>query len=431
MRTNKIAWTIVSTLAGLALIAGCSSSGGSTPSPSASSPAPSFAAGLNEQLTQVMKANAIPGAEILVRTRDEGEFRAVLGSAEIGKDVPLAGGESYRVGSNTKTMTSTVILQLAQEGKLSLSDPISKYIDGVPNGNKITITQLAEMRSGLYSYTFDKKFNETIDKDPQKAWTPEELLKIAFSHEPTAAPGTEYEYCNTNIILLGLVIEKLTGQSARDAFAERIFTPLGLSKTFLPEATDSALPDPHPQGYQFGTNVETLDTYAVPKDQLPAALDGSLKPIDYTDSNPSWAWTAGGAISTVDELATYVEAMVDGRLLDAEYQKTRLDSIQPLAPGSPVGYGLGIARFTTNLYGHDGQLPGYSTFMARDAERGITIVLGTNLSASPVSGTNAAVVLAEVVIADLYGASAVPGGDPAAGGGGTSASPTASPSAGG
>ncbi len=421
--------TITSAIAALALLAACSSSGGTggqSPSPSDSA-MPSFAADLNQQLTEVMKANAIPGAEVLVRTRDQGDFRTILGTSELGKDVPMTGGDSFRVGSNTKTMTSTVILQLAQEGKLSLTDPISKFVDGVPKGDKITLTMLSEMRSGLFSYTFDKKFNETIDKEPQKAWQPEELLEIAFSHKSTAAPGTEYDYCNTNIVLLGLVIEKVTGMSARDAFAERIFTPLGLSKTFLPEATDSSLPDPHPQGYQFGTNVETIDSYAVPKDQVPAALDGTLKPLNYTDSNPSWAWTAGGAISTMDELATYVEAMVDGKLLDAEYQKIRLDSIQPLQPGAPVGYGLGIAQFTTNLYGHDGQLPGYSTFMARDAERGITIVLGTNLSASPVSGTNAAVVLAEVVIANLYGASAVPGGDPAGGAGAESGSPSASP----
>ncbi len=151
----------------------------------------------------------------------------------------------------------------------------------------------------------------------------------------------------------------------------------------------------------------------MPKADLSAALDGSLKPIDYTDANPSWAWTAGGAISTADELATYVDALVDGGLLDAEMQKTRMDSIQPIAPGAPVSYGLGIAQFAPNLFGHDGQLPGFSSFMARDSEDQNTIIIFANLSASPVDGENAAVVLGKTVIAALYGASAVPGGDPA------------------
>src|SRR5262249_59750506 len=96
--------------------------------------------------------------------------------------------------------------------------------------------QLATMRSGLYSYTFDRGFNETLDKYPQKAWTPDELLKIAFSHPSSAPPGTKFDYCNTNFVLLGLVIEQLTGMPARDAFQRRIFEPLKLMHTKPPPA---------------------------------------------------------------------------------------------------------------------------------------------------------------------------------------------------
>lgn len=406
------------------VLAGCSSSGdpAASPSPTASTGAPAYAASLDQQIPELMKANAIPGVGILIRSREQGDWQATFGTADLDAEVPVTMDDTFRIGSNTKTMTSTVILQLAQEGKLALDDPISKYVDGVPNGDEITIAQLSEMRSGLVSYTFDKKFNETLDKDPQKAWTPQELLDIGLSKKPNAQPGTEYDYSNTNIVLLGVVIEKLTGMSATQAFEERIFEPLGLSRTSLPEDTESTLPDPHPQGYQFGTNVETIESYAVPEADLPAALDGSLKPLNYTDSNPSWAWTAGGAISTADELATYAEALVDGGLLDAQMQKTRMDSLQPIAPGAPVSYGLGIAQFAPDLYGHDGQLPGFSSFMARDAEAGNTIIIFANLSATPVDGENAAVVLGKAVIGALYGPSAVPGGDPA----GTSASATPS-----
>lgn len=413
MRRNRS--IVITAFIAVAALAGCSSSGDPVASPSSTSAsaATAYQAALEQQIPELMKANAIPGVGVLIRSREQGDWQATFGTAELDAEVPVTMDDTFRIGSNTKTMTSTVILQLAQEGKLALDDPISKYVDGVPNGEEITIAQLSEMRSGLVSYTFDKKFNETLDKDPQKAWTPQELLDIGLSKKPTAQPGTEYDYSNTNIVLLGVVVEKLTGMSATQAFEERIFKPLGLSRTSLPVNTESALPDPHPQGYQFGTNVQTIESYAVPKADLPAALDGSLAPLNYTDSNPSWAWTAGGAISTAEDLATYAEALVDGGLLDAEMQQTRMDSLQPIAPGAPVSYGLGIAQFAPDLYGHDGQLPGFSSFMARDAKAGNTIIIFANLSASPVDGENAAVVLGKAVIGALYGSSAVPGGDPA------------------
>jgi D-alanyl-D-alanine carboxypeptidase len=368
-----------------------------------------------------MKQNAIPGAIVLIKSGDQGDWSAVYGTQEIGQEIPMSMDDHFRIGSNTKTMTVTVILQLVQEGKLSLDDPISKFRPDVPNGRKITIAQLAEMRSGLYSYTSSKAFNRTLDDDPQKVWTPDELLAIAFKKPPLFPPGSQYDYSNTNLVLLGTVIEELTGMTASEAFQQRIFEPLGLTQTSLPEADDAAIPDPHPQGYQFGTNVEDIDSYAVPPAQLPDALDGTLLPINNTDASPSWAWTAGGAISSADELATYVEAMVGGGLTDAEITKQRLDSIQPIAPGSPVGYGLGLVEFAKNLYGHDGQIPGFSSFMAYDPVADNTIIIGLNLSASPVNGENAAVVIGKVVISELYGADAVPGGDPAGAG---SASPS-------
>ncbi|MEZ5185506.1 MAG: serine hydrolase domain-containing protein [Candidatus Nanopelagicales bacterium] len=413
-------------LVALGLLAACSSGSDTadeTGSPSASASEPAFAAALETQIPEVMKQNAIPGAIVLIKTRDQGDWSATFGTQEIGKDVPMSMDDHFRIGSNTKTMTVTVILQLLQEGELKLDDPISKYRPDVPNGKNITLAQLAEMRSGLYSYTSSKAFNQTLDDDPQKAWTPDELLKIAFKKPPLFPPGKKYNYSNTNLILLGEVIEELTGMSAAEAFSEMIFSPLGLDQTMLPEATDSSIPEPHPQGYQFGTNVEDIDSYAVPAAQLPDALDGTLPPINNTDSNPSWAWTAGGAISNAEDLANYVQAMVGGGLLDAKIQKMRLDSIKPIAPGSPIGYGLGLVEFAKNLYGHDGQIPGFSSFMAYDPVAGNTIIIGLNLSASPVNGENAAVVIGKVVISELYGASAVPGGDPAGSG---SATPSAS-----
>lgn len=363
-----------------------------------------FAVKLGEQIPQLMKAHVIPGSVVLVRTRDEGEWSATFGTREIGKDVPLSTDDYFRVGSNTKTMTATVILQLVQEGRLELDDAVSVFRPGVPNGDRITIAQLCEMRSGLYSYTFDRDFNETLDCEPQKAWTPEELLAIGFSHPPNFDPGERFDYCNTNTVLLGVIIEKLTEMSASDAFKERIFEPLGLKHTSLPDATDASIPDPHPQGYAFGTNVSTMDTSALPPAEQAAALAGTLEPNNETNANPSWAYTAGGAISTVGDLAVYARALVGGGLLDAKMQKRRIASIQPTDPADPdaAGYGLGIARFGPDVMGHDGQLPGFMTFMGHDPHTENTIIVATNLSAVP-SGEGSALVLAKAIIATLYG----------------------------
>lgn len=371
---------------------------------------PEYTTTLQTQITDVMKKNAIPGVVLSVQSPSQGDWSSTFGTAELGADVPMSLDDHLRIGSNTKTMTSTVILQLVDEGKLSLDDPISKYRPDVPGGDNITIEQLSEMRSGLYSYTFDPGFNATLDSDPQKAWAPDELLSIAFSHPANAAPGVEFEYSNTNIVLLGVVIEQLTGMSASEAFKERIFEPLGLEHTLLPVATDSSIPQSHAQGYQFGTNVETIDSYAVPASDLPDALDGTLEPLNQTDANPSWGWTAGGAISTPDDLAVYVKALVGGGLLDDATQKLRLASIQPMSAGGPtgIGYGLGLVQFAPGIYGHDGQLPGFSSFMVYNVDTGDTIIIGCNLSASPVDGQNAAVVLAKAVMGTLYGASVLP-----------------------
>lgn len=378
---------------------------------------PGYGTALQAAIESVMKANMIPGAIVLIKSRDNGDWRATLGTGQIGKTAPLSMADYVRIGSNTKTMTSTVILQLVQEGKLKLDEPISKFRPDVPNGKNITIEQLATMRSGLYSFTFDRSFNETLDNDPQKAWTPDELLKIAFSHPSNDPPGKKFDYCNTNIVLLGLVIEQLTGMSARDAFHKRIFEPLKLTHTQLPAANDSSIPDPHPQGYQFLSNVQTIDSYAVPPAQLPGALNGTLRPLNQTKSNPSWAWTAGGGISTADDLAVYVKALVGGGLLNPAMQKIRLDSIVPTNPDNPTaaGYGIGIARFGPWLIGHDGQIPGYSTVMVYDPKADNTVIILTNLAAVPASGEGSALQILKVVIPALYGSAAqVPGGDPAA-----------------
>ena len=154
-----------------------------------------------------MKKLWVPGAVVLLQDRSEGTWKAALGTGDLASGTPMRLDDHFRIASITKTFTATVILQLVNEGKLRLDDPVAKYEPEVPNGGNVTIRELLNMTSGLYSYDEDKGFNETNDAEPGKVLDPKELLAIAFQHQPYFAPGKGYHYSNTNYILLGLSIE--------------------------------------------------------------------------------------------------------------------------------------------------------------------------------------------------------------------------------
>ena len=367
---------------------------------------PAYAAALLPALQRIVAETLAPGAAVLVRSPELGDWTATFGTRTLGGTVPVSLADHVRIGSNTKTWTGTVILQLVQEGKLRLDDPVSTHRPDVPNGQHITIDQLLSMRSGLYNYSESLELNQTLDTNPSKVWSPDELLAIAYKNPPYFPPGRGFHYSNSNTVLLGLIVEKLTGLSAEEAFRTRIFAPLGLANTALPSRGSSALPTPYPRGYQFGTNVETMASEVLPADQQAAARAGTLKPRDVTLDNPSWAWTAGAGVSTAEDLARYAQALVGGGLLNDEMQRRRLGSIRPIEPDDPKspGYGWALARFGP-VYGHTGELPGYNSFMGYDPARKITIVVWSSLAAAP-DGRPPAVEMAKAIVAELYGSQA-------------------------
>ena len=241
-------------------------------------------------------------------------------------------------------MTSAATLLLAQEGKLSLQDPVSKYISGVPNGDNITIAQLLEMRSGLYSFTDSPKITTSLDNDPTRVWKPQELLDIAFAQPPNFAPGAEYEYSNTNYVLLGLIVEKLDGKPLATVFEDRLFEPLGLTNTMFPPASSNAIPEPFSHGYLYGGSSTMM--YGTPP-YTPAmeaeARAGTLQPKDYTDVNHSFSFAAGAVISTSADLATWMKALGSGKVFNAEYQRIWHDSAKIIDPKNSYNwYGYGI-----------------------------------------------------------------------------------------
>lgn len=342
----------------------------------------------------------VPGAVAILKTPD-GDLTVKYGTGTRGQDAPVDPSEHVRIGSNTKTMTGTVILQLVQEGKIALDDPVSMYRPDVPNGDNITIEQLLDMRSGLFNYTETAELNETLDNDPQKQWKPEELLALAFANPPYFPPGEGYHYSNTNTVLLGLIAESLDGKPLPQIFQSRLFGPLGLSGTSFPDIADSSLPAPHPQGYVYGTNMDTLTDRALPDAMQAAAKDGTLQPNDVTDVNPSWAWAAGAGISTANDLVTWVQSLVGGELLGADLQAERLASVQPTSPGSDSAqYGWGIAKLGP-MFGHTGELPGFNSFMGHDPVNKVTLVVWANL-APAADGTDPATAMARQIIGEVY-----------------------------
>lgn len=343
----------------------------------------------------------VPGSVVLART-PQGEFLEAFGTRIVGEDVPVTTDDHFRVGSNTKPMTGTVLLQLVEEGLIALDDPLSMYRPDVPNGDAMTLAQLLGMRSGLFSYSELLSFNEIMDSAPQRVWEPEELVAIGLAEPPDFPPGEGFHYSNTNTVLAGLIAEDLTGQPLAELFAERIFQPLRLTGIVFPDIEDASIPDPHPRGYMYGTNVSTFGNPVLSEDDQAAAQAGDLLPNDQTGLNPSWAWAAGSASSTASDLALFVEALVGGGLHGEAMQATRLASLQPISddPAS-LQYGFTLARFGP-MIGHTGSLPGYQSFMGHDPDTGQTLVVLTNLQFAP-NGLEPANQIAMPIIGAMYG----------------------------
>src|SRR5436190_13995007 len=375
----------VTLLVGVALLLAACSRPGSTGGSSALKPIDQAA--LQTMMDATAKELLIPGAVVLLRT-PQGDFTAATGTTQLNTKNPPRADTYFRIASNTKTMSAAVIMQLAQENKLGLNDPVSKYVPGVPNGDNITIAQLLEMRSGLYNYTNDPIISATIDTDPAKVWIPAELLAIAFAHSSNFPPGAKYEYVNTNYALLGLVAEKIDGKPLGQAMHDRLFGPLGLQHTLLPASTVNTLHEPFSHGYLYGSSsVALVGEPLYPPELQAAARAGTLLPKDYTEVNHSFAAAAGPVISTSDDLATWIKALVAGRVLDPAYQRRWLDSLKPEDPSKPEGqkYGYGIAQVSwgpNTVYFHGGETPGYNSKISYDPANDLTLIVWTNLTVS-------------------------------------------------
>lgn len=339
------------------------------PSPVATGPMPArLSAPLNKAAAAAFATTDAPGAVVAVRSR-KGTWMKAYGFADLSTKAPMATDVHHRVGSVTKTFTATLIMQLAAEHKVSLSDPISRYVPDVPDGAHTTLDDLITMRSGLADYA-DLAWMRGYLKDPTRGYSTKQILARALTLPRTARPGAEFEYSNTNYVLLGRVVQKVTGHSLAHELDTRIFGPLHLTGTSWP-GQSAAIPEPHAQSYTHtGIVGGKVTTTGHPLTNV-------------TRWNPSWANAAGEIISTAGNLLTWGRALATGQgLLPTTAQVERLASFRPAwTPTSQYGIGL-MCR--SGWVGHGGDLLDFHTDVYYDTRRDTTIVVEINQN--PVKG---------------------------------------------
>jgi D-alanyl-D-alanine carboxypeptidase len=303
-----------------------------------------------------------PGALAVVRT-PRGVVRAATGAEILEPRTPLRATDRFRVASITKPFVATIVLDLVAEGKLRLGDTVERWLPGlVPNGGAITLRELLQHRSGLFDYTADAGFPAAVIADPDRQWSPYELVAIATARPALFPPGAGWAYSNTNYVLLGLVIETVTGTPLEQQLRERIFAPLSLKATSFETGTDVAGRFVH--GY-------------VGKATLPDLAGKLLDVAPLLGASQSWA--AGAIVSNGDDVTHFFAALLGGRLLRPDL----LRAMKTDAPGA--SYGLGLMRTYTGCgvaFGHEGDFAGYrSVALSRgDGRRAAVVMVNIDLT---------------------------------------------------
>ncbi|MCE6998005.1 beta-lactamase family protein [Saccharothrix sp. S26] len=294
------------------------------------------------------------------------EFTARSGTARVDSPRPVPTDGRFRVGSITKTFVSTVVLQLVGEGKVELDAPVQRYLPGLlPQGDRITVRQVLQHTSGLYNYT------SALPLDPDglltiryRTWTPAELVALSTARPLDFEPGTRWSYSNTNYVVAGMLVEKVTGKPYEAAVTQRVLRPLGLRSTSVP-GTRADIAGPHAHGY------------------IRAA--GGV--VDITEMNPSVAYAAGEMISTTADLDRFVDALLDGRLLRPA-QQAELTSTLPITGGYALGIEAQQLPCGVTVWGHSGGIPGYASLMlsTADTKTRLTVSVTSAPDPGPITG---------------------------------------------
>jgi D-alanyl-D-alanine carboxypeptidase len=277
------------------------------------------------------------------------------------------------VASNTKMFVATVVLQLVGEHKVSLDAPVERYLPGLVPGNgydgdTITVRQLLQHTSGMADYVEDVLADPDANNHP---WQPEELIALGLSHPPLFAPGTDWAYSNTGYLVLGMLVEAVTGNDIGTEITDRLIRPLGLRQTSYPVPGDKSIPGPHPRGY-----------FAFPGQPV----------ADLTELEPSLPGAAAALISTGPDLTTFVRALLSGKVL----RRDLLAEMRTTIPAAGGNYGLGIREYPLPCggvgWGHAGNILGFDTFTVatRDGRSAFAVANGRTSDGTPANLREAA-----------------------------------------
>ncbi|MEU7667560.1 serine hydrolase domain-containing protein [Streptomyces huasconensis] len=297
---------------------------------------------VQQGLDTLVRADGMPGALASVTDREGRDRTYTAGVGDLATGAPVPRDGQVRIGSNTKTFTAVVMLQLVAEGKVALDVSVDTYLPGLVrgeriDGRRITVRHLLQQTSGLPNYT-------EYDIQP-RYYEPRELLDIALRHKGHFAPGKKWEYSNTNYVLAGLIIEKVTRRTVAEEIDRRVIRRLGLRHTYFPAPRDATIREPHPKGYYQDAPGTPL--------------------VEITEIDPSWAWSAGQLISTNSDLNRFFAALLGGRLLPAAQLAEMRTTVRAPQFGDGVRYGLGIISRPLSCggrsWGHGGSIPGYET----------------------------------------------------------------------
>ncbi len=308
----------------------------------------------------VVNNTNVPGMVVGVWDAAQGvNMIHAAGIANVAEGEAMNEAMLFRIGSNTKTFTNTVMLQLVDEGLLSTEDTLSQFVPGFPRSDEVSMRMLGDMRSGIHSYTDAIEFYDEWLNNPLRVWTTDELLNISAGYPYLFDPGTSFNYSNSNTVMIGKVIEILTGNTLKHEIHSRIIDHLGLQNTTY-HASGSDMPGYHARGY-FTDDFDP---------NWPDATEAW---------DVSWAQAAGGMVSNVHDLKIYIERMIKGGLLSDSIQQLRLNSLLTMHGDSAYGIGL----FSVHSFlGHNGGIEGYTSVMLHSLEKDATIIILYNCKLS-------------------------------------------------
>ncbi|RRR84300.1 class A beta-lactamase-related serine hydrolase [Streptomyces sp. RP5T] len=400
----------LATCLGAALVS-CSDEGqGGTELAAGQGTAHTAAAGRLSVLTQKAADTGSLGVIVRIDRADGKPVEIARQAAWTKDDHRLAVGDRFRVGSNTKTLTATLVLQQVAEKSIGLDDTVEKWLPGlVKGGEHITVRMLLNHTSGLGDFLLTPEFLPSLTGQEQRTWKPEELLAVTPEQDPPTEPGKKYSYSNANYEALGLILEKATGSSLAELVEQRITKPLGMKDSFL--ATDAAWPagKRHATGYE--PDAERLKALLSGTVDLPEGVGfaGPARPGDNIDTaaiDPSWSWAAGGMVSTARDWQRFLTALMSGRLLPEAQMKQMRGTVD--APEEGGAYGLGLMKVDTpcgTVWGHTGGLPGYSSEIYTDATgtRSVAVFTLTNFGIKEKKAATANKALVDAATCQMLG----------------------------